>query len=103
MYGIRNVMPTITIRLAAVTIRATNSALPGEGANSSLIHSRNQTSGRPDNGKDCAIAAISTPAYHDDCGFTDSEQIGTRILDTYPDRVARRQMYPVQCSLHIRK
>jgi hypothetical protein len=37
----------------------------------------------------------------DDCRFTYSKQIGWGIYDTYSNRIARCEMYPIQCSLCI--
>src|SRR5262245_20243269 len=87
--------------VAATTIRATRSALPGYGVNSSLSHSRNHLWLGFERGSDCAIDAISTPSNHDNCRLAHPQQVRGRIFDTYANRITGRQMHPVQRPLHV--
>src|SRR5580700_4834099 len=96
-------MQTVITIVAAITMRATTSVLPGYGLSSSLSHSLSHPNGRLEAGKDCAMDAISAPANHYDGRFAHPEQIWRRILDAHPNRIAGSQVHPVQRSLHIRQ
>src|SRR5579862_2359970 len=96
-------MQSVITRVAAITMRATKSVLPGYGLSSFRSHSHSHPGAWLEAGKDCAMDAISAPANHYDGRFANPEQILRRILDAHPNRVARSQVHPVQRSLHIRQ
>ena len=96
-------MLMIMTSVAALTILATNSALPGYGVNSSLSHSQSQASGRFDAGKDCAIAAILMSANHYHRRLAHAKQIGRGIFNPHPNGISGRQVDPIERSLHIRQ
>src|SRR6516225_1921917 len=88
-------MVTIMTRVAAMTMRATNSTLPGYRVSSSLSHPHNQLWPPLEAGKDCAMDAISVPADYDHGRLAHSQQIRGRILNAHSNRKPGRQM---QCG-----
>src|SRR6266436_5698271 len=96
-------MLMIMTSVAAETMRATKSTLPGYGVSSSLSHCQSHVRRPFATGKACAIDAISMPANHHDCRLAHPKQICGRVLDAHPNRITGRQMHPVQRPLHIRQ
>src|ERR1700691_4873376 len=94
-------MQIIMTRVAARVIRATNAALPGYGASSSLRNSQNHASERDDKGRVCASVAISISTDCDNGRLANSKQIGRGVFDADADRISRRQMDPAQRSLRV--
>src|SRR6267142_1423815 len=90
-------------RVVAMTIRATNCTLPGYGASSPLSHPKSRLEWLLEAGKDCAIDAISTPAYDNDGGLAHSKKICGRVFNAYSNRIPGCKMDPVERSLYIRQ
>ena len=101
--GILKAMLITMLSVAANTIRPTSCVRCGYGASSSRRNSHTQFDGFEVTAGVVTMLATSISANDNHRRFAQTKRVRSRLGNVNADRVARREMHPVQCALHIRQ